>query len=105
MKNVNPFALFGAILFNVFLFSLIVIFFGGFLLLSLFISLAMLFSPLILAIFVLTGVQEFNVIQLVMTVIFVVIGLLSIPLLKKVSVFLFKFFKRYLKFNHKAIFY
>ena len=37
MKNVNPFALFGAILFNVFLFSLIVIFFGGFLLLSLFI--------------------------------------------------------------------
>jgi transcriptional regulator with XRE-family HTH domain len=104
MKNVNPFALFGAILFNVFLFSLIVIFFGGFLLLSLFISLAMLFSPLILAIFVLTGVQEFNVIQLVMTVIFVVIGLLSIPLLKKVSVFLFKFFKRYLKFNHKAIF-
>ena len=63
------------------------------------------FSPLILAIFVLTGVQEFNVIQLVMTVIFVVIGLLSIPLLKKVSVFLFKFFKRYLKFNHKAIFY
>ncbi len=83
MKNVNPFALFGAILFNVFLFSLIVIFFGGFLLLSLFISLAMLFSPLILAIFVLTGVQEFNVIQLVMTVIFVVIGLLSIPLLKK----------------------
>ena len=52
------------------------------LLLSLFISLAMLFSPLILAIFVLTGVQEFNVIQLVMTVIFVVIGLLSIPLLK-----------------------
>ncbi|EZY89004.1 TPA: DUF1700 domain-containing protein [Staphylococcus aureus] len=105
MKNVNPFALFGAILFNVFLFSLIVIFFGGFLLLSLFISLAMLFSPLILAIFVLTGVQEFNVIQLVMTVIFVVIGLLSISLLKKVSVFLFKFFKRYLKFNHKAIFY
>jgi transcriptional regulator with XRE-family HTH domain len=105
MKNVNPFALFGAILFNVFLFSLIVIFFGGFLLLSLFISLAMLFSPLILAIFVLTGVQEFNVIQLVMTVIFVVIGLLSIPLLKKVSVFLFKFFKRYLKFNHKSNFY
>jgi transcriptional regulator with XRE-family HTH domain len=106
MKNVNPFALFGAILFNVFYFSLIVIFFGGFLLLSLFISLAMLFSPLILAIFCFNRfVQEFNVIQLVMTVIFVVIGLLSIPLLKKVSVFLFKFFKRYLKFNHKAIFY
>ena len=57
MKNVNPFALFGAILFNVFLFSLIVIFFGGFLLLSLFISLAVLFSRFILAIFVLTGVQ------------------------------------------------
>ena len=34
MKNVNPFALLGAILFNMFLFSLIVIFFGGFLLLS-----------------------------------------------------------------------
>ena len=105
MKNVNPFALFGAILFNMFLFSLIVIFFGGFLLLSLFISLVMIFSPLILVIFVLTGVQEFNVIQLVMTVIFFGIGLLSIPLLKKVSVFLFEFFKRYLKFNHKAIFY
>jgi transcriptional regulator with XRE-family HTH domain len=104
MKNVNPFALFGAILFNVFLFSLIVIFFGGFFIIFIHFFLAMLFSPLILAIFVLTGVQEFNVIQLVMTVIFVVIGLLSIPLLKKVSDFLFKFFKRYLKFNHKAIF-
>ena len=30
MKNVNPFALFGAILFNVFLFSLIVIFLVAF---------------------------------------------------------------------------
>ena len=60
-------------------------------LLSLFISLAMLFSPLILAIFVLTGVQEFNVIQLVMTVIFVVIGLLSIPLLKKSVYFYLNF--------------
>ena len=48
----------------------------------------MLFSPLILAIFVLTGVQEFNVIQLVMTVIFVVIGLLSIPLLKSQCIFI-----------------
>ena len=90
MKNVNPFALFGAILFNVFFFFNSYIF-GGFLLLSLFISLAMLFSPLILAIFVLTGVQEFNVIQLVMTVIFVVIGLLSIPLLKKSVYFYLNF--------------
>ena len=105
MKNVNPFALLGAILFNMFLFSLIVIFFGGFLLLSLFVSLTMIFSPLILGIFVLAGVQYFNVIQLVMTVFFFGIGVLSIPLLKKVSVTLFEFFKQYLKFNHKAIFY
>ena len=105
MKNVNPFALLGAILFNMFLFSLIVIFFGGFLLLSLFVSLTMIFSPLILGIFVLAGVQDFNVIQLVMTVFFFGIGVLSIPLLKKVSVTLFEFFKQYLKFNHKAIFY
>ncbi|MDE4586261.1 helix-turn-helix domain-containing protein [Staphylococcus epidermidis] len=105
MENVNLFALFGAILFNVFLFSLIIIFFGGFLLLSVFISLAMIFSPLIFAIFVLTGIQDFNVVQLFMTVIFLVVGLLSIPLLKKVSVTLFEFFKRYLKYNHKAVFY
>lgn len=105
MKNVNPFALLGAILFNMFLFSLIVIFFGGFLLLSLFVSLTMIFSPLILGIFVLAGVQDFNVIQLVMTVFFFGIGVLSIPLLKKVSVTLFEFFKQYLKFNHKAVFY
>ncbi|HHP1027398.1 TPA: helix-turn-helix domain-containing protein [Bacillus anthracis] len=105
MKNVNPFALLGAILFNMFLFSLIVIFFGGFLLLSLFVSLTMIFSSLILGIFVLAGVQDFNVIQLVMTVFFFGIGVLSIPLLKKVSVTLFEFFKQYLKFNHKAIFY
>ena len=105
MKNVNLFALFGAILFNVFLFSLIVIFFGGFLLLSLFVSLTMIFSPLIFAIFVLTGIQDFNVVQLFMTVIFLVVGLLSIPLLKKVSVTLFEFFKGYLKYNHKAVFY
>lgn len=83
MKNVNPFALLGAILFNMFLFSLIVIFFGGFLLLSLFVSLTMIFSPLILGMFVLAGVQDFNVIQLVMTVFFFGIGVLSIPLLKK----------------------
>ena len=105
MKNVNPFALLGAILFNMFLFSLIVIFFGGFLLLSLFVSLTMIFSPLILGIFVLAGVQDFNVIQLVMTVFFFGIGVLSIPLLKKVSVTFFEFFKQYLKFNHKAVFY
>lgn len=105
MKNVNPFALLGAILFNMFLFSLIVIFFGGFLLLSLFVSLTMIFSPLILGMFVLAGVQDFNVIQLVMTVFFFGIGVLSIPLLKKVSVTLFEFFKQYLKFNHKAVFY
>lgn len=105
MKNVNPFALLGAILFNMFLFSLIVIFFGGFLLLSLFVSLTMIFSPLILGMFVLAGVQDFNVIQLVMTVFFFGIGVLSISLLKKVSVTLFEFFKQYLKFNHKAVFY
>ena len=51
----------------------------------------MIFSPLILGIFVLAGVQDFNVIQLVMTVFFFGIGVLSIPLLKRVSVTLFEF--------------
>ncbi|WP_251521694.1 MULTISPECIES: helix-turn-helix transcriptional regulator [Staphylococcus] len=83
MKKINFFALFGALVFNIFLFSLVILFLSGILILSYGISLIMIFSPLIFVVFVLTGIQDFNVFQLILTIFFIGIGLFSIPLLKK----------------------
>lgn len=105
MKKVNYFALFGALIFNICLFSLIFIFCFGFTILALGISLTMIFSPLIFVIFVLTGMQDFSYIQLFLSIIFLAIGLLSLPLIKKIGFTLVEFFKKYLKYNHKSIMY
>lgn len=91
MKDVNYFALFGAIIFNLFLFSMGLIFSVGMLILF--------------GIFVASGIQEFSFIQLGLTIFFLIIGIFSLPLIKKVSVMLLGFLRGYLKYNHKSIFY
>lgn len=105
MKDVNYFALFGAIIFNLFLFSMGLIFSVGMLILIFGISLVMILSPILFGIFVASGIQEFNFIQLGLTIFFLIIGIFSLPLIKKVSVMLLGFLRGYLKYNHKSIFY
>ncbi|MGW9989379.1 helix-turn-helix domain-containing protein [Staphylococcus hominis] len=105
MKDVNYFALFGAIIFNLFLFSMGLIFSVGMLILIFGISLVMILSPILFGIFVASGIQEFSFIQLGLTIFFLIIGIFSLPLIKKVSVMLLGFLRGYLKYNHKSIFY
>ena len=75
MKRVNFFALFGSLVFNIFLFSLVILFFSVLFIMLLGISLTMILSPLIFVIFVITDIQDFDFLQLVLTIFFFGIGL------------------------------
>lgn len=104
VKRLNFFALFGALVFNIFLFSLVILFFSASFIMLLGISLTMIFSPLIFIIFVIKDIQDFNIFQLSLTIFFFCIGLFSIPILKKSIYISFRVLKNYLKYNYKSVF-
>lgn len=104
-KRINYFALFGALLFNLLLFS-IILFISIISIISLW-SLAIIctISPIIFVIFVSLNLQNFEAIQLLVSITFSVIGVILLVISKRVTIFLYNYFKIYLKYNHKTIFY
>ncbi|MGL4643207.1 MAG: helix-turn-helix domain-containing protein [Vagococcus fluvialis] len=103
-KRVNYFALFGSLIFNLFLFSGIAL--TLIILLATIWFIAILFTclPFILAYVNLSGEQSFEWIQTILSIICFIFGIFLIPLSKKLSLYLFDFFKSYYKINLKYIF-
>jgi transcriptional regulator with XRE-family HTH domain len=104
MKKMNYFALFGAIAFNVLLFSgvflsAIVLLFALWLVVGLF-----LLSPVLLLIFNITGLQDFSIIQSLISILLCVLGSVLYPFAKKATHELIEFFNKYTAFNKKIIY-
>ena len=104
MKKINWLALFGAIIFNLCLFSSVLITAAGLLLSIWTISISFIFSPIILLIVNLLGLQSFSLIQTSLSIVFFIIGIFLYPFAKKVGYYLIDFLIKYLRFNQRAIY-
>ena len=104
VKKVNVFALVGSLLFNIFLFSgigIIVVI----LLLSLWtLVLILILAPFILIAAELTGMQHFDRVNGILSVILCPLGMVMINFAKKWSITQMRFFKKYWQFNMRTIF-
>lgn len=104
MKKLNYFALFGAIAFNVVLFSgvfitAIVLLFSLWLIVGLFIL-----SPALMLVVNITGIQAFSLFQSFVSIILCAVGVILYPLAKKATHELIIFFSKYTAFNKKMIY-
>lgn len=104
MKKLNYFALFGAIAFNILLFSgvflsAVVLLFSLWLVVGLFIT-----SPVLLFIFNIIGVQSFSILQTLISIILCALGSVLYPFAKKATYELLVFFRKYTAFNKKIIY-
>lgn len=103
-KNINYFALFGALLFNIFLFSIVTFItfvvvtslWGG--------AIVFIVSPILFFIFVMLNMQKYETSQLLIVIGFSFLGLGLLVLAKKATKNLYEYFKMYIKYNHKTIF-
>lgn len=102
-KKINFFALFGSIFFNMFLFSGLALTLLILLASVWFIAIICVCSPFILAYANFSGEQAFEWTQTIISLICFIVGMFLIPLSKKLSIYLFNFFKLYFKINLKAI--
>jgi len=103
-KQVNYFALFGSLIFNLFLFSGVAFILIILLATIWFIAILFICLPFILAYVNLSGEQDFEWIQTILSIVCLVFGIFLVPLSKKLSLYLFRFFKSYFKINLKYIF-
>lgn len=105
MKKINYLALFGSLFFNVFLFSGIIVL--GLAVLCCFWVIPTIFvlSPFVVLVFVQLGLDTFSWLELSLGIGLAIIGIVLLPLAKKITIYLLKYFKNYLKFNYKSIFY
>jgi len=103
-KQVNYFALFGSLIFNLFLFSGVAFILIILLATIWFIAILFICLPFILAYVNLSGEQAFEWIQTILSIVCFVFGIFLVPLSKKLSLYLFRFFKSYFKINLKYIF-
>lgn len=103
-KQVNYFALFGSLIFNLFLFSGVAFILIILLATIWFIAILFICLPFILAYVNFSGEQDFEWIQTILSIVCLVFGIFLVPLSKKLSLYLFRFFKSYFKINLKYIF-
>jgi len=103
-KQVNYFALFGSLIFNLFLFSGVAFILIILLATIWFIAILFICLPFILAYVNFSGEQAFEWIQTILSIVCLVFGIFLVPLSKKLSLYLFRFFKSYFKINLKYIF-
>jgi len=103
-KQVNYFALFGSLIFNLFLFSGVAFILIILLATIWFIAILFICLPFILAYVNFSGEQAFEWIQTILSIVCLVFGIFLVPLSKKLSFYLFRFFKSYFKINLKYIF-
>ncbi|MGJ5713185.1 helix-turn-helix domain-containing protein [Staphylococcus auricularis] len=103
-KKMNYFALFGSIVFNVLLFSIVILVALSSILIMWSLVVIFTLSPFVYLVTVFLQIQPFELFELLLSLGFFAIGIILIPVCYKVSRALFKYFKIYLKYNHKAIF-
>lgn len=101
MKKINYFALFGSIMFNVFLFSgialtLVVLLLSLWLIIAAFIA-----SPFMLVYVNLAGIQPFTWYNTIFAAVAFLIGLLLVRYAHKLTFVLLDFFKKYYRYNVK----
>lgn len=104
-KNINYFALFGSMIFNVFLFFILILS-TMILVIGIWgLSLIFTFSPFIFLLFVYLHIQNFEIVQLLLCIFFLILGLIAFPIIKNLTKSIIFYLKVYLKYNHKTIFY
>ncbi|MFD1205342.1 MULTISPECIES: HAAS domain-containing protein [Sporosarcina] len=104
MKNINYFALFGVIFFNLVLFSGVAIAVAGLLFSLWTIVVSFAVSPILLLLSNVIGLQPFSVLQTVFSVVLLFIGMALLPLAVKATRYLGALFMKYVEYNKKAIY-
>lgn len=104
MKNINYYALFGSVFFNIFLFSGVAITVATLLLSYWLIVLTFIASPFILLFVNVTGMQAFDWVNTLFALIVFPIGLINIRIAKKFTGYITEMFIKYCKFNMKSVF-
>lgn len=102
-RKVNYFALFGSLIFNLFLFSGIALILLILLATVWFLAILFVCLPFILAYVNLSGGQDFEWIQTVLSLLCFAVGIFLIPLSKRLTIYLVNFFKSYFRMNLKSI--
>ncbi|MEK3977990.1 DUF1700 domain-containing protein [Psychrobacillus sp. FSL K6-2836] len=104
MGKINYFALFGVIFFNLVLFSGVAIAVVALLFSLWTVVVSFVLSPIILVVVNQMGIQEFNIIQTILSCIILVIGIKLVPFSMKATRYMGTFFTKYIEYNKKTIY-
>lgn len=104
IKKIHYLPLIGSILFNVFLFSIVILIAISLLLVLWAIPITFILSPSAVLVAVQIGINAFDLVELSLGIILALIGIFVLPLSKKITTYLVILFKRYIKYNHKSIY-
>lgn len=104
VKRINYFGLFGVLTFNVIVFSGIAAAVAGLLFALWTIAISFIVSPVLLVVVNVLEIQQFNVLQTVLSLIIFLIGIGLAPLAMKATRFLGAMFVKYVEYNKKAIY-
>lgn len=105
IKKIHFLPLIGSIFFNVFLFSIVILIAIALLLVLWAVPVIFILNPIAVLVAVQMGINDFSWIELSLSIILALIGIFVIPLSKKITTYLVALFKRYIKYNHKTIYY
>lgn len=103
MKKINILALIGSVFFNIYITLIVAILLVLVLGISWFMTGIFVVSPIILLITVVFGIQTVSVIQVLLTILLCIGGIIAFFILKKATILLIVGAKKYVKFNLKAI--
>ncbi len=104
MERINYFALFGVIIFNLVLFSGFAITLVSLLFSLWIIVVSFVLSPILLLIVNQIGLQEYDIMQTILSCVVLIIGVGLAPLAMKATRYLVTFFIKYYDYNKKVIF-
>lgn len=104
MGRINYFALIGVIFFNLVLFSGVAIALVALLFSFWTVVVSFVLSPIILVAVNQMGIQEFDVIQTILSCIILVIGIKLVPFAMKATRYMGAFFTNYIEYNKKIIY-
>ncbi|MHC5251077.1 helix-turn-helix domain-containing protein [Listeria kieliensis] len=104
MKKVNWLALIGILFFNVLLFSSVAIVAIALVITFWAVTFIFILAPILYVGVTIAGWQDFEILQLLLSFVLMLIGWLWYPLTKKITRFFLEFFIKYIKFNQKTIY-
>jgi len=104
MERINYFALFGVLFFNIALFLGFAITLVSLLFSLWIIAISFILSPLLLVIVNQLGIQEFDMMQTILSCVVLLIGVWLIPLAVKATRYFGTFFAKYIQYNKRIIY-